>query len=875
MAEPPSSTPSAAAPARPEASAPSGHSASWAPGITPVSFAAGLFAMLAMAILIQLADVVLGITFTSEQTLALQAVWVIVLLSFISGAFYALTRIRLLTRTEMLCILFAMLIAAPLMTQGFWHRIVAVIATIPRTGDFEKADAYNDKLWPHGPNIAEGALNSSAAGLRRSRFIGHGTWESVPVDKGLPREIPVLRNRATGDASSLRLTFPVDPAGRGGVIPGEPYLVSVLAHPDDLGSESKFFARLHLGGDRPALDIFNSASPSRRTFIHPKGFVRSGAYGFIVPTDAAGEVELELGLAGIGSVAFDDLKMVSVGALEGVYKGRRIVSHAEYEKLPVGERQGLLIRPDSPWSFEGLRFLLSGYIPVADWLVPMLAWTGIVMLILSGTLAIGVMVRRQWLDNERFLMPVARIPLALIDDHNAPGQALPPIWRNRVMWSGFAVSLAWMLLKAWNYYDPRVPSAHIDIPLSDFLNDPGWGTMFRGKRFEVNAIFLAMCSFMELNVLFSLVLGYWLFRSQGWVGEFTGWKANPGYPYQHEQATASYLVYAGVTLFFMRGYVRQVLGAAWRNDKTASAGEAMSYRAAILLLLACLAGCAAWARWMGIGVGGMLVYMAFLLVVGFVSMKIRTECGVPWGYFAPQNLALFMALIGGVPLLGAEAMLFCFISSFCFAPTVFFLVPGAQLELLELGRRWRVRPRDLVAAAVLGAAGGMIVGGWVFLSNAYSVGGETLCYDWAFNTKAWYFFVYNQQLQDATSQMAGPPAAGAGVTAQTWAYLFGGVGTLVLAVTRQFFAGFWFHPVGFVLGCTNFMDYVWGSALAAGVIRALALWTGGAATVRNKLQPFFVGVFLGAALAELLIGGHGAYLQSIGVDKIFPTLRPA
>ncbi|MCX5659876.1 MAG: hypothetical protein NTW19_09160 [Planctomycetota bacterium] len=878
----------AAAPDRPEASgagtpsapqSPAG-AAGWVPGVTPVSLVAGFFAMLAMAILIQVADVVLGITFTSEQSLALQAIWVIVFLSMVSGAVYAVLRVRLLSRAEMLCILFAMLIGAPLMTQGFWHRIVAVIATIPRTADFEKADAYNDKLWPHGPNLAEAALDKS--NLAKLVFEGRTSWEALADDKGRTRELPTLRNAGKGDVSFVRVRLAVDPAGKSGVTPGEPYLVSVLARASDLGSEAHFHARLHVGDDKPALDLFTSTAAARKSFIHPAGFVRVGAYGLRMPADVVDHVDLELGLTGIGSVAFDDLKLISVGALEGVYKGRKVVSHAEFDQLPPGERTGLLVRPDSPWSLEGAAFMLSGYIPVADWLAPILGWTIIILLLLTGTLAVGVLVRRQWLDNERFTMPMTRIPLALLDDSESPGRALPPIWRNKIMWTGFAVSLAWMLMKAWNHYDPRVPNMAIEFQLTDFLSDPGWGTMFQRCRFEVNAIFLAICCFMELNVLLSLVLGYWLFRSQGWVGEFTGWKANPGFPYQHEQAIAAYVVYAAVTLFFMRGYVGKILQAAWRNDKAASAGEAMSYRAAILVILACMVGCAGWAHWMGIGVGGMLVYMAFLLVVGFVSAKIRTECGLPWGYFAPQNLALFMALVGGVPVLGAEAMLFCFISSFCLAPTVFFLIPGAQLEMLELGRRWRVRPSHVVVSCFLGALGGMVVGGWVFLSNAYVLGGETMRYEWAFATKSWYFFVYNQQLQDATAQMPGvaavaPAAASAakGITAQTWACLYGGLGTLVLALVRQFFAGSWFHPVGFVLGCTNFMDYVWGSALAGLVIRAAVLWTGGAATVRNKLQPFFVGVFLGAALAELLIGGHGAYLQSIGVQKIFPTLRPA
>jgi hypothetical protein len=117
-------------------------------------------------------------------------------------------------------------------------------------------------------------------------------------------------------------------------------------------------------------------------------------------------------------------------------------------------------------------------------------------------------------------------------------------------------------------------------------------------------------------------------------------------------------------------------------------------------------------------------------------------------------------------------------------------------------------------------------------------------------------------------------------TAASWfnpawvAFGFGAVVTMILSVLRQMFAGFWFHPIGFVLGSSNFMDYVFGSALTAWVIRGIALRLGGAATVRNKLQPFFIGVFLGEALGYLLLGVHGAYLRSVGIELLYPILTP-
>ena len=124
-----------------------------APGLTGRGIMACLLGMLGMGMLIQYSDVIVGVAFASEHTLALPAIWMLALLSALSGVIFLLRRSRLLSRAEMLCVVFCMLISAPLMTQGFWHRFVAIVATNPRAGDFEKLDAMNDRLWPHGENV--------------------------------------------------------------------------------------------------------------------------------------------------------------------------------------------------------------------------------------------------------------------------------------------------------------------------------------------------------------------------------------------------------------------------------------------------------------------------------------------------------------------------------------------------------------------------------------------------------------------------------------------------------------------------------------------------------------------------------------------------
>ena len=423
----------------------------------------------------------------------------------------------------------------------------------------------------------------------------------------------------------------------------------------------------------------------------------------------------------------------------------------------------------------------------------------------------------------------------------------------------------------WAFYNTKVPDMSIDIPLKPYFSDPGWGEMWN-VTFAVSAVVVSICMFFELNVLLSFVLGFFVFRALYWVGEFSGLKVYAGYPFKYEQAIGAYLAYAAVVLFFMRKVLwRLVRDAFSTRNREVSGGEALTYRSALLVLAAVHVGIVLWALWLGVPVGGILLFFVFLMLVGFVAMKVRGECGLPAGYFTPYNAMLFVAMMGGMPVFGASGLMVCLIASGFMTVSVFFFIPGTQLELLEYGRRYGVRRRHLGVAIALGVLGGLFIGGWVFLSNSYSLGGANIRYQWSYN-QGWFFSAFKTELAQASSELLRGGESAAGVKPATWAYVYGGGVTLVLALLRQLFAGFWFHPVGFILGSAHMMEWAWGSALVAWTIRSVVLSFGGASTVKTKLFPFFVGVFLGSVVFLLINVTYAGVLQSAGVERIYMVL---
>ncbi len=859
-------------------------------GITLVSLAAILFGLLAVTVLMQWDALVLNMgTFFAEHSVPIPPVIAVVFLTVIAAVLWRLGRIRLLNRAELLCVMFAMLIATPLMTQGFWHRYLSITLTL--TDDpsmFKNMRCYPTRLWPHGPNLLADAFEPSNRSAVRT--TGTVTWETIEVEPGRPVEVPVLRNDDSDATSTLRLHVKT---GQGG-----PFFVSVLARPGEgpkyrLKPSSRYTCRLRVPDDGAFAEVFSTSADGQVTYAQRGGFVHLGSSSVDVPTGATDEVIVEFTLDGVGRLALAEPWMMSNDALASTVRGKQVVTESHFEQLALAERGGLVVRPDSMWSWKGVKFLLSGFIPVARWVGPMFWWLAFFGLLMAASLAMSVLLRRQWMENERYPMPLARIPMALIgygsDDLEADlrhESALPRIWMNRMMWAGLAVGGLWTVLRAWHAYNPKVPDLSVYVPLKPYFNDPGYGEMWTNVYFMVSALFVSLAMFMELNVLGSIVVGYFVFRSLFWLGQGTGLNRFPGYPFAGQQELGAYVTYALLTLIFMRKYLWRILKAALVNDKAAWAGEVLSYRWAFVLLPATFVGIALWARAVGTGVGGMLVFYGFLIVLTLVTCKIRTECGVPFSYLGVGNPATVLVMLGSIATFGPSAIMLAAVIAWFVGQTPFFMMPGAQMELIELGRRFSVRPRHLLVACAIGVVGGIVFGGWGFLSYSYGLGGQTTRYQWAYTPKTWRISFFNSELARATATYAEQQDVAADVpemdTAggwkpQHWGLVIGGVTTAAVAILRQIFPAFWFHPVGILVGYTSVGNMIWGSCLVAWALRMVVLHFGGAATVRKRLQPFFVGVFVGTIGALVILMIHAAVLQAGGVDQImnwWPFLVP-
>jgi len=815
------------------------------------------------------------------MALALPAFWSFLILLFISAFLHRYAGFELLTRAELLCVLFTGMMAAPLISVGFWRFLIPSVATFPRGEDFLYLDTVNPNLWPHGPNLTEGILGNQRSA--RLETQGEVRWETLSLSDGGTEPVPVIEHTADEAESTLRVRIPVAWGPQAALILGENYLLSVLSRAENLALESSYYCRVYYDDSTEFdVEVFTTAKEAEISFIQKEGFRRAGIYGLVVPRTLEKGLVIELGLKGAGRVAFRDLQLVNTEALEGAYRGRAVISETDYRGMPERARGGLVVRPDNLFSLAGLRYLCFAYIPWRDWRQPLLAWGSYLALILAGTFAVAVIMRREWIDSQRFPLPLAQIPLYFLAGREAPATAphrrpmrlLVDGWFNRSMWAGFAVTFLWCALRGWHDFNTAVPDLDIDVRLQPYFSDPTFGNMWSPVSFEVLAVFVGLAVFLELNVLMSLIIGYFLYRAQYWFGEVYGLTYQGGYPYVEHQQLTAYLVYAVLLLFFSRKYLLRVLRTAVRGDE--GEGDVFSSREALVLLIISAVGICLWARWVSMPVGGMLILYATLLSVGFVAMKLRAECGVPSYAFFPTAVVLIVGVTGGMEVFGAQGTMFAVFVSAILGAHAFFLIPALQLEFLELGRIFRLKRRIIILVNVLAVSGGFLIGGWFFLAGAYSKGIEWFPDSGDFRDIAqesrYFNLIHSADLRNMGEQKndrAEREKDSSDVKLGTWVSLYAGGLTAVVAGLRYIFVGFWFHPIGVILGPMPVMEHIWGSLLVAWIVRLAVLKLGGAATVREKLLPFFAGVFLAGVIAKATFFVINLHLHFLTDSSVF------
>ena len=183
---------------------------------------------------------------------------------------------------------------------------------------------------------------------------------------------------------------------------------------------------------------------------------------------------------------------------------------------------------------------------MAAWAPYLLVWSIFFLVLLWTTLCMAAILRRRWADEEHLPFPVIALPLEMTREG-------APLYRNKLLWMGFALPAALNSLNSLQTIIPTLPFFPINST-RDLVQDAPFQYPWTGAGSLFYQLHLSGVGFgflVNTDVSFSLWFFYLLKKAasvwgvlQGWRDPAVGWvvDADGQFPYVGNQAWGAWLV---------------------------------------------------------------------------------------------------------------------------------------------------------------------------------------------------------------------------------------------------------------------------------------------------------------------------------------------
>lgn len=497
----------------------------------------------------------------------------------------------------------------------------------------------------------------------------------------------------------------------------------------------------------------------------------------------------------------------------------------------------------------------GGHIPWGAWLVPMAAWSSLVLASYLMLGCLSVMLRAQWGQYEALSYPLLRVPeelVAVADENERP--LVRRFFSNQLMWVGFIGIFLLDFVNGLNVYFPDVPSIPLSFPLGSLFSQPPWNQM-APMQLIVWPIFAAITFLLTTEMAFSLWAGLMLVEAQYIVAYSFGFPYGnlpPALGHSGDgvartftafQQVGGYLAYAGLLLWTARRHLGHIARRAFGRAKAdeTEAREALSYPRAFWGFVLSFAFIVAWSCAAGMRLDVAFALWVLYLVTVIVLSRAVIEGGVMFinqGWVPLGSLAqLFGAGAGGGWMNAASIVPGTFLQVSFFQDMRAFIMPSF-LHSFKLAHDRNIAARKLsglIAASIIVSMG---VGLWAKVRMGYIAGGLTL--------HPWFSIVAAQYpAQNAQTLLHGVRGGDTG----NWFWLgVGALSTILMVVARSRFAWFPLHPLGYLLALTAPTQRAWFSFFLGWLLKALITRFGGHDAYK-KVVPLALGVILGESCA--------------------------
>ncbi len=536
------------------------------------------------------------------------------------------------------------------------------------------------------------------------------------------------------------------------------------------------------------------------------------------------------------------------------------IPHAAYFATPEN-RMGELIAPhlprwltisdlsDSVKSFEQGHSTLYNWANFQIWIVPIAAWSVFLIAVMVAMLSMVILLRRHWVENERLTYPIVQIPLIITE-----GGGSNPLFRNKLFWAGFALAAGIDLLNGLSQFYPNLP--RLNVKMNDISPWFSASSPWKAMGWTVASFYpfvIGLSFFMPTNMAFSSWFFFFFRKAQQVAAAAFGYTGTDAwYPYLKEQSFGALIALFAASLWFGRGYIREI----WQSART---GEGLTHDGGISYRWAFIAlGLAALVMMGFLNLAGMALWLAVVYVLLYLAFcgaftRIRAELGPPSHELGSVGASNMLILGLGTAFVGPQNLTIFSLLYFQNRMHRGLLMPQ-QAECLKAASESGLKIRTMVIALASAGVIGVFSAFWAIMHLAYGRHYAAAHHPGApgsgFSSAA-----YNQLMNWLNNPVGSNYMSMAGIA-------IGAVVAIGLAKFAVMYYGFPFHPAGYALGMSFGVDYIWLPIMISWLTKVLILRYSGLRGYRAAI-PFFVGLVLG----EFAVGGMWSFVRGVlGVD---------
>jgi len=475
-------------------------------------------------------------------------------------------------------------------------------------------------------------------------------------------------------------------------------------------------------------------------------------------------------------------------------------------------------------------------IPWGEWVVPLLAWSVLVLALYGLATFLSLLLYPQWADHEKLTFPLVALPMQMTQNPERPFAARG-FWGNPLMWVGFALAVVLGAGKGLGYYYPPFATFRLEFPsLQTYFREEPWRSI-GWTPVLIYPLVIAVSVLLRTDISGSLVFFYWLTKLERVIATAVGYRGGgasiEGYPiWLGGQPWGGYFAYLGMGLWVARRH----LARAWRQatgKEPPSPDQPLSYRACLIGGGACLLAGTCWLTVAGMSFWTAGVAMVCYAMIITILSKVVAESGL---LFVQQTLMPGQVLNNffGTNAVGARSLTVGMYFEQAFGTDLRATVMPSFVQGLKIADEAKLSKRWMVLAFWLAILGSLPVTYFRSLQVFYRYGGVN-CDPW-FATwsglAGWHPLAkWLTNPQPASGSLALSMGVGAGAL---WA----------ISVLRQRYLWFSLHPIGFIMMQTPCMYAMWVSILIAWVLKVAILRYGGPNGLRKAL-PLFLGIAFG------------------------------